>query len=265
LRSEAGTFGSWHVRKPARSETGTFGSRHVRKPANEEFQFSEPEKAESVTQPLEERFPSELSVLSDLFGRERVVDALPRLNEIHDYTERKWRDFVARIPDGRVRYLLIAEAPPWSDRGAPQYVLDPGSRSRTLLRALRGAFLSSSESRHLEPGEVLTQLALRGLIVVDSIPFSMNFTGKRTLAKYEKLVRMTTRAYLMPKVQSASLSWPSDLRIAFGVKLNASAVMKALGNTLHLGDASHPLGPQMIAVNGAGYPDAKRLKAVYDF
>jgi hypothetical protein len=91
----------------------------------------------------------------------------------------------------------------------------------------------------------------------------MDFAGKRALARYEKLVRMTTRAYLMPKLQSASLSWPSDLCIAFTVKLNASSIMKTLGNTLNLGNASHPLGPQLIAVNGAGYPDAKKLKAVY--
>jgi len=82
-----------------------------------------------------ERFQDELDALRKLFGSSSVHAALPRLKEIYYYTEEKWHAYVKQIPEGVVRYVLIAEAPPWSRDGTPQFLLDPASRSRSLLDA----------------------------------------------------------------------------------------------------------------------------------
>lgn len=78
-----------------------------------------------MVQYLIDRFPAEFSALRELFGPASVDNALPRLREIHDYTEAKWQSFADQIAEGVVRYVLIAEAPPWSDEGTPQFLLGP--------------------------------------------------------------------------------------------------------------------------------------------
>jgi len=216
-----------------------------------------------MTLSLEQTFPDELSVLKELFGVDQVEGKLRRLNEIHEYTEGKWRDYVAKLPDGQVNYLLIAEAPPWSATGRPEYVLDPESRSRKLMQALRRVFLLPSVFRQLDANKALAEFARQRLLIVDSIPFAMDYSNKRSRRKYDSLVRLTAQSYLRKKLLSASLSWCPDLRVAFGFRRNALAVMNGLGNQLDLGQLKLALGPEQIAVNEAGYPDAGKLRAVY--
>jgi hypothetical protein len=179
-----------------------------------------------MTSRLEQRFREELSVLEELFSETQGRESLPRLNEIHGRTEARWREYVEQLPGGLVNYLLIAEAPPWSGSGAPpQYVLDPESRPRTLMRALRKAL--SVPEQH-DGGRALKEFAQRGLLIVDSIPFAMKYAGKRSRVKYDSLVRLTAQSYLQEKLDSAPLSWSPCLRIAFSVKLNALAVINGL-------------------------------------
>ena len=144
-----------------------------------------------MTLSLKQSLPDEISVLKELFGVDQVEGKLRRLNEIHEYTEGKWRDYVAKL--GQVNYLLIAEAPPWSATGVPQYVLDPASRSRALMRALQKVFCLKTEGNTLDASEALAEFARRGLLIVDSIPFAMDYSKKRSSRKYDNLVRSTAR------------------------------------------------------------------------
>src|SRR5271157_891818 len=179
---------------------------------------------------LEQSFSDELSVLKELFGVDQVEGQLRRLNEIYEYTEGKWQDYVAKL--GKVNYLLIVEAPPWSAAGRPEYVLDPASRSRKLMQALRKVFCVKTEGIKLDASEALAEFARRGLLIVDSIPFAMAYSNKRSRGKYGSLVRLTAQSYLRRKLLSPSLLslMSPDLRVAFGFKLNALAVMNGLGN-----------------------------------
>ncbi|MBZ5545967.1 MAG: hypothetical protein LAO07_20220 [Acidobacteriia bacterium] len=213
-----------------------------------------------MTLPLEQRFTEELSVLEELFSETKVRKSLPRLNEIYSCTEERWQEYAEQLPGGQVNYLLIAEAPPWRHSGSPQYVLDPASRPRTLMRALRKA-LSLSEQH--DGGWAMKQFAQRGLLIVDSIPFAMNYSAKRSSVKYDRLVQLTAQSLLQEKLESTSLSWSRCLRIAFSVQLNAKAVMRGLRHGLSLGGRQFTLSPEMIAVNGAGYPDADKLRKVW--
>ena len=213
---------------------------------------------------LEECFSTELQVLTGMFGREQIAADFPRLNEIHQCTEKMWRDYVKRLPGRSVRYLLIAEAPPWSPPGRrPEYVLDPASRSRTLMRALRRAFLSPALSMGLDGDQALGEFAEQGLLVVDSIPFAMNYLNSRSKPQYGTLVGLTVHSYLRKKLLSSSLSFSPKMRIAFSVKKNAVAIIKALGPQLVLEKAKFVLIPEQIGVNEAGYPDADKLRCIY--
>lgn len=203
-----------------------------------------------------------LKALADLFSPEEVARRLPRLTQIHERTERIWDKYTARLRDGRVRYLLIAEAPPWAESDPPQYVLDPNSKPRTLMRALRTAFLGDQGST-LKIEAVLDHFAKEGLLVVDSLPFSMPYTSKlRRSSAYRKLVALSLSSYMYPKLERPSLHFDPDLEIAFSLELNARAIMEA-SKTLQIGGHGIPLSSELIGTGSNHYPDAAKLRALF--
>ena len=213
-----------------------------------------------MTQHFIERFRTELSALRKLFGPASVDAAVPRLREIYDYTEEKWQAYADLIPEGVVRYLLIAEAPPWSDDGTPQFLLDPASRIRSYMSALRKVFPRASLG---SSAETLKVLASHGFLLLDSIPFAMNYSSKRSSPKYDDLIRLTAKTYLQAKIYASPLTWSPDIRVAFAVKRNACAIISASDGQLSFGGHLHAVSTEQIAVNGAGYPDARKLRDLY--
>jgi hypothetical protein len=210
---------------------------------------------------LEEDYPQGVKLLAQLIGPKKVRVCLPRLNEIHASTEALWRRYAEMIPGGVVKYLLIAEAPPWSVSGPPKYVLDPGSRPRSIMRALRGAF-SLSTVELASPGASLAGLASRGLLVVDSLPFAADYGALRSKATYGQLVAETLVTYMRRKLAASGLTWSPYVRLAFSLKRNATAIMAATSD-LALGARRIVLSEQDIAVNAAGYPDVGKLRKCF--
>ncbi len=214
---------------------------------------------------IDEAFPEEYSDLIKLFGHERVNDCYARINEIYEFTEKIWAKYITMLPQGKVKFLLIAEAPPWSASGHPQYILDKLSRPRTLMKALKKTFISHPYSGLISAEDVLLIMANKGFLILDSLPFSMDYKNKRVSSKYKYLVRTAVHGYLKKKLNNSILSWDSDIRVAFSVKQNAIAVLEALENKIKLGSMTIKLNEYMIAVNKAGYPDANKLRNLYGF
>ncbi len=206
-----------------------------------------------------ERFQNEFDALRKLFGPTTSLDAvLPRLREIYEYTEAKWRAYAGQIPQGVVRYVLIAEAPPWSREGRPQFWLDP--KSDVQLSPLRHVFCQT----RLDPyAHVLEVAAKHGFLILESIPFAMKYSGKRASPRYNDLLRLTTKTYLQAKIDASSLTWSPSLRVAFSLKRNACAIISARGGQLSFAGNLHVVSTEQIAVNRAGFPDAKKLRDLY--
>lgn len=211
---------------------------------------------------LQERFGSGLELLRALVGAEAVNARLAQLNLIFDYTEKKWLEYLDQIPGRRVRYVLIAEAPPWSESNLPPYALDHLSKPRTLIKALRGAFCRDTTTNP-SPQQVLRKLADSHWLLLDSIPFSFKYTSRmRSEDAYRELVRSCVTHYLLAKANDSGITWSPDTRIAFSLTLNARAVLAATP-VLRLGGMDFPLTEQMIAVNAANYPCAEALRRLY--
>ena len=208
------------------------------------------------------KYQNEFEALIRLFGKEEVLSKVNRLNEIHHFTESIWNEYVSSIPEGEILYLLIAEAPPWSETGRPQYFLDHKSRSRSVLNAVKKAFFPTNFSSRLSNKEVLKELSQMGFLIIDSIPFSMDYSqsNKRSTVAYYKLISQSINGYFYEKINNPTLKWASELRIAFSLKRNALAVIDALDGRSILEKKQISIGEEQIAVNGAGYPDANKLK-----
>jgi hypothetical protein len=209
-----------------------------------------------MTQSLDS-YSAELAALEALFGKEKVVQDLPRLKCIHEHTEAQWHNYASQIPDRRVKYLLIAEAPPWSEKDRPKFALDP-VRSNFLT-----AVCKTFDYQALHPTDALPALAKRGFLLLDSIPFPMRYSNLRDKLHYHELVRLSAASYMRRKIESSGLYLSPDMRIAFSLKMHARSILKALDRSLHAGDRVYPLSEDMIAVTGAGYPCSTRMRAAF--
>ncbi len=209
---------------------------------------------------LEKQFPQELEVLSEVFGYEDVRANLERMNTVRAFTEAKWAQYVEAISRKTVNYLLIAEAPPGTADNPPLYFLDPSCRPRTLMKAVSSAFFDTGS---VDGKTTLAKLADQGFLMVDSIPFAMDYTSRRARRSYAKLVAMTADTYMRAKLASSRLSWSDNLKVAFSVPLNARCVIAGLQNTLQLGHRRFRLTQETIATNAANYPDGNLLRELF--
>lgn len=209
------------------------------------------------------KFENELKILKGLFSKKIIEDNLERINEIFTKSESFWGQQLFNLPAEGVKYLLIAEAPPWSAEGEVTYVYNPKSEIRTLLKALYKAFSIDGYANE----ERLNNLTNEGLLIVDSLPFAMDYSsgGKRSRDKYQELVRECVKTNMLPKINYSKLRWSEDLKIGFAFKRNALSIMSALNNKIEIDSIkkSFSLSEEMIVANNAGYPDAKLIKKVF--
>jgi len=181
---------------------------------------------------IESKYTKSFENLVSLYGEEHINRILDRLNYIHSYTEGIWEEYVEKIPYRTVEYLLIAEAPPWKETGKPEYVLDPSSKPRSLMSALCKAFYREPIYKSKGSSIALSMLANDGFLVIDSIPFSMDYSNpnKRKRQAYINLVKSSLEEYMLPKLSTYNLKFHPDLKIAFSLKTNARQIINILGN-----------------------------------
>lgn len=215
---------------------------------------------------LEKIYPKQISVLKDLFSEEGVQNKINRLNSIYSHSKQKWCENLKRFNDVPIKYLLIAEAPPWT--GENQVIKyfygdsDGHLRVRMLLRSLRGAFFKD-EHKHLNGETILQKFAEVGFLLVDTLPFSMKYTSsKRRNPNYIKLVK-SCKEFFYEQINNNNLKWADDIRIAFALKLNAIAVIETYPNELKFPNGQTiSLSKELIATNNANYTDTTKLKKI---
>jgi len=216
---------------------------------------------ETMRKFLEQSYKKEYEVLKGLFKAGYVEDRIERLNFIHEYTESIWDEYIKLIPNKTIQYLLIAESPPWSDEKTPQYFLDPTSRSRLLMNAFKGAF--DCNLPKYTPENIINYFAEKGLLLIDSIPFSMCYKSVRRRPKYEELVNLSVKSYMLKKLIESKFRFNKDMKIVFGYRVNAIHVMKSLNGVLDLNGNKFILNEKMICANyKSNYPDAGKIKEI---
>jgi hypothetical protein len=128
------------------------------------------------------------------------------------------------------------------------------------MNAVAPAFFGS---KSIDGDLTLRRLAQRGFLMVDTIPFAMQYKSRRSREGYNKLVMRTSRSYMHAKLESSRLLWSSDLRVAFSVPLNARRVISGLDSVLKLGGQDFPLSEDMVACDGSHYPSADRVRGAF--
>jgi hypothetical protein len=212
-----------------------------------------------------------LELLKRLFGSEYVDNKIDIIELIYHASEKYWeKNLEYIIKNGiKIKFLLVCEAPPLSecnDDEDVKYFYNPGNISvpQSYLEAVFNVFYPEERevrARYTiqEKQSKLNRIAEKGFLLIDSLPFAMNYSEKmkRSTVTYKKLVKACAASYLCDKLKNPEIPWDNKgVKIAFSVWLNAREVIKNWPQDLAI---KHCIVPEtttkppfkQVAVNGS--------------
>jgi len=205
-------------------------------------------------------FKQNLPRLENIFGNLIVAGRKQRLMEIFDSTERSWQKNLNRLKNKTIENILIAEAAPWSDSGKPRYFYNQ-IESNYHQRIWRAFFPYTSIPTDNE--KAFEMLADKNFLLIDTIPFSISYSGKRNHSDYYEIIT-NSLLWWTEKLKSDKLSYSKKLNVAFAFRVNGLAVIKATNGQLELKHGQTiKLTESIIAADGSGYTNSERLRTIY--
>ncbi len=214
---------------------------------------------------LENDYPMEANIFAKICGG-TYAEALPEyLNRIYTVTETKWEENVLRMEKNKseIKYLMIGEAAPETISGAVSYFYNNcyGNWCKAIVDGIIPWYQVPTNIE-----EKLTELAKRDFLLVDTMPFALNYSAnnRRSKKAYKELVGMCANSYFRKKLFDSRLKWADEVKVAFGVKKNALAMMEAFPDGLCLPNGQIvTLSLDLVATTEANYPHANRVKSVF--
>lgn len=205
-------------------------------------------------------FDSGIQDLKLIFSDEIVESMRCRLKEIFDITTNQWKENLHRFNSNSIQKLLICEAPPWSESGIPRYFYNK-IESKYHKRIWKGIFPENPIPDNQDLA--YRMLSDKGFLLIDSIPYSMPYKGKRTKIFYDEMI-IKSIPWWTSKLQDSSDKICSDLKVAFAFKVNGLAIINALNGTLNISEKIHvKLSLENIAADNSGYTNSGKLYRIF--
>lgn len=205
-------------------------------------------------------FNQNLPRLENIFGKTEVAKKTTRLKEIFQSTETSWQKNLDRLADKKVKNILIAEAAPWSDTGVPRFFYNriESSYHQRIWRAFFPYSPIPSDN-----DTAFNMLAEKNFMLIDTIPFSMSYSGMRNHPDYFRIIANST-VWWTEKLKSDKITFAEKVNVAFAFKVNGLAVIRATSGQLKLKDGQTiKLTDKIIAADGSGYTNSERLRTIY--
>jgi hypothetical protein len=223
---------------------------------------------------FEKDYKKELGKLKELFSKGEIEDKIDRLNKIYNLCEKKWEDNLKRFDkDNKIKYLLIAEAPPWSEDGKDiRYFYnmdecDKSSRTHLLYASWNVLITEKYHKGEYPKGEgrgedILNALAKKGFLLIDVLPFAMEY--KKREDKYKELVKACKDLFLDKIKNISDLNlWAKDVKVALSWEKPSMAVIKAFPEGLKISSHKIILTKDMILSHGKQSLDKNKLKKLW--
>ena len=208
-------------------------------------------------------FPKQIDLLKQLFNSsmvDLVTPKLERLNEIFLVCEQAWKKNLRRLRKAEVKYILFSEAPPWTKSGPVRHFYNTfdGDLGGKVWRA----FFDHSKPEDVEFG--LQQLADRGVLVIDSLPFAMKYNSTiRKNPLYGALIKESS-VFLVGKLNDGRIKWAKDVKAAFAFKLNGKRIMEAFPHGIRLAtNRVLVFDNEGIAADRSGYTNSEKIKKIF--
>jgi hypothetical protein len=206
---------------------------------------------------LIELFPDAIEPLANILGHEKLDEDLPRLEEIFKSTELAWKRNLTRFKGKPVKYLLIAEAAPWSTTETPVYFYNElnGSWVSRILKTFFG------DHRPISNEDAWDQLAERGFLLIDNLPFALKYNTKIRKGPYYLHLMQASRAHFFKKINCSDIVWGDVTRIALAFKWNGQRMIDAYKDTYP--DDQPILTKKMIVADKSGYTNTHLLRELW--
>lgn len=212
---------------------------------------------------LKTKYPIQLEKLKQLFGESHIDQKIDRLEKIYTFCESKWDANLDRLSEIEIKYLIIAEAPPWTEGNIKYFYNIEENKEHikhsVLLRSIWKAFFGN---QHKE--RILDQLAQKGVLLVDTIPFAIKYTTtKRKKEGYADLVKLS-KSYLKEQLNNPKIRWSDNVKVAFAFKLNGEAVINSFPEGIVLPSGQNIfINENMIAADKSGFPNADKFREIF--
>ena len=157
-------------------------------------------------------FDKNLFILEELFGKEEVSVKLDRLKYIFENTEEKWAENLKLLKNSEIRYLLICEAPPFSEIEPPKYFYNYHNKNfnKEIWKTFYPNEIFPNDKEYY-----FTKLVEVGFLIIDTLPYSMFFQNKRKNKNYYNLLKNSFE-WFIEKLNQEELRLSKNLKIAFG-------------------------------------------------
>lgn len=206
-------------------------------------------------------FEDNIDVLNNLFGEKEIGQKLERLKFIYKNTEESWYRNLENFKNQDVKFLMICEAPPYSEKHLPIFFYNQINQK---LNTIIWKLFFKNDKKPVSELDYYKKLADKGFLLVDNIPFSLNYQSKHRKTKEYKRILEKSLDNVRGKLNHDNIKLAKDVKIAFGFKLNALKFIEVTGGELELKnnrilvfDESH------IAATSSGYPNDTKLSAIF--
>lgn len=203
-------------------------------------------------------FNENLELLKKLFPQEFNENLIEVKRKIFYNTETDWEKNICRFTNKAVRYLLICEAPP--DNGEYFY----SNFNKSLFNKVWETFFSIPKG--INSDEAYQYLADIGFLLVDSLPYSMDYSKerKRNLPEYDILVE-NCLGWWQQKLEDNFIINDKTI-IALGFKINAEKIINITHGKLSHNRTIYPLVKDNIVADSTErwQPSIKKLKSVFN-
>lgn len=205
-------------------------------------------------------FDHNLHRLENIFGKTEIANKTKRLKEIFQSTEKSWQKNLDRLVDKKVQNVLIAESAPWSESGTPRFFYNQ-IESSYHQRIWRAFFPNTPIPQDNETA--FKMLADKNFLLIDTIPFSMSYSGKRNHPDYFGII-VNSLGWWIEKLDSDKITFAKKVNIAFAFKVNGLSIIKATSGQLKLKNGQTvKLTDNLIAADDSGYTNSEKLRTIY--
>jgi hypothetical protein len=206
-------------------------------------------------------FDDNIETLIHLFKENKVEPRIDRLRDIFHSVELAWYRNLSRFDGKRIGKILIGEAAPWSENGLPRYFYNR-IESRYHNRIWKG--INPDICLPSDHEKAYRMLAAKGFLLIDSLPYSMNYKGKMSNKYYIQLIQ-NSLLWWIEKLNNCGLDFEDKLSIAFAFKINGKSIMNELNHNLKLkGKEALPLSDNLISADGSGFTNSNYLSKILE-
>jgi hypothetical protein len=149
-----------------------------------------------------------LFIKKDFFDKD--MEQMKKLaKDCHDF----WLNQVKSFKGSSIKYILIGEAPPFSEDDVA-YVYNPASKNTHWQTRILKAFSIDEESKE----DAFAKLRDEGFLLIDLFPYPAKFGEVDHGQAYKELIDLSVEHYLPKLLQLLDDKLNKDVKVAFAMK-----------------------------------------------